>query len=240
MQANPVTPAGLPSAPGPAFAPGHLGELTELIPPELVDAALDETRAVQHRVRGLPSRVVVHLLLAACLFPGVGYPGVWRKLAASLPGRAGPSASAMSQARRRLGSAPLRRLFELLRSPLSFLGLKGVWWRGLLVCAVDGTVLTVPDAPGVLPRYKKQAGGAGGKGATGYPQVRLLALVACGTRALVDAVVAPTTTGETTLFPGLARSMRPGMVVLADRNFDAQDVMGAARGAGADFLVRAK
>jgi hypothetical protein len=30
------------------------------------------------------------------------------------------------------------------------------------------------------------------------------------------------------------------MVVLADRNFDAQDVMGAARGAGADFLVRAK
>jgi hypothetical protein len=213
-----------------------------LVPPELVDAALDETRAVQRRVRGLPSRVVVYLLLAACLFPGVGYTGVWRKLTASLPGRAGagPSASAMSQARRRIGAAPLRRLFDLLRSPLSFPRLDGVWWRGLLVCAVDGTVLTVPDAPGVLARYRKQSGGAGGKGATGYPQVRLLALAACGTRALVDAVFAPTTAGETTLFPGLARSMRPGMVVLADRNFDANDVMGAARGAGADFLVRAK
>jgi hypothetical protein len=84
--------------------------------------------------------VVVYLLLAACLFPGVGHTGVWRKLAASVPGGAGvgPSASAVSQARRRLGAAPLRRLFDLVRSPLSFLGLNGVRWRGLLVCAAGG------------------------------------------------------------------------------------------------------
>ncbi|MDR2566207.1 MAG: hypothetical protein LBC97_09180 [Bifidobacteriaceae bacterium] len=44
----------------------------------------------------------------------------------------------------------------------------------MLVCAVDETVLTVPDAPVVAVRYTKQSGNHGG---TGHPQVRLLARV---------------------------------------------------------------
>ena len=52
-----------------AFAPGHLGELTRLVPFEMVDEALTQTGRVQARVRDLPSRVVVYLLLAGCLFP---------------------------------------------------------------------------------------------------------------------------------------------------------------------------
>ncbi len=35
------------------FAPGHIGELTQVIPPELVDAVLDETGAREHRLRSL-------------------------------------------------------------------------------------------------------------------------------------------------------------------------------------------
>jgi hypothetical protein len=46
------------------FAPGHIGELTRIVPFEMVDAVLAETRARQRRVRDLPSRVVVYLLLA--------------------------------------------------------------------------------------------------------------------------------------------------------------------------------
>jgi hypothetical protein len=45
------------------FAPGHLGELTQHLPFEIVDEALTAARAVQSRVRDLPSRVVVYLLL---------------------------------------------------------------------------------------------------------------------------------------------------------------------------------
>jgi hypothetical protein len=58
---------------GGRFAPGHLGELTTVVPFELVDAVLAETRAVQRRLRDLPSRVGVYFLLAMCLFPEVGY-----------------------------------------------------------------------------------------------------------------------------------------------------------------------
>ena len=101
------------------FAPGHLGELTQHLPFEIVDEALTAARAVQSRVRDLPSRVVVYLLLAACLFPEVGYPGVWRKLTAGLEGipTATPTAGALAQARRRVGTGPLRWLFELLSRP---------------------------------------------------------------------------------------------------------------------------
>ena len=222
------------------FAPGHLGELTQIVPFEMVDAAVQETRTVQRRLRVLPSRVVVYLLLAGCLFPEIGYTGVWRKLTATLGSvwLARPTAGALAQARRRLGPAPLRWLFDLLRGPVGAdPHRKGVWWKNHLVCAIDGTVLTVADTASVQTRYTKQRGNHGG---TGYPQVRLLALVACGTRAIIDAVFAPTTTGETTLVPELTDRMRDPMLVLADRNFDAQDVLAGIVDAGADFLIRAK
>jgi Insertion element 4 transposase N-terminal len=46
------------------FAPGHLGELTQFLPFELVDDVLEETRTVQRRLRDLPSRVGVYFVLA--------------------------------------------------------------------------------------------------------------------------------------------------------------------------------
>lgn len=131
------------------FAPGHLGELTQHLRFEMVDEAVRQTRATQARIRDLPSRVVIYLLLAACLFGEVGYLGVWRKLTAGLDGipTATPTASAPAQARRRVGVAPLRWLFDLLRGPAATPRQRGTRWRGLLVCAIDGTTLTVPDSP---------------------------------------------------------------------------------------------
>ncbi|MCP2248634.1 Transposase DDE domain-containing protein [Lentzea aerocolonigenes] len=215
------------------FAPGHVGELTQAVPFDMVDEALAETRAVQSRVRDLPSRVVVYLLLAACLFPELGYPGVWRKLTASLDGLspATPTASALHQARRRLGPAPLKWLFDLLRGPSP----TPVRWRGLLVCAVDGTMLTVADSPANLSVYTKHRCNNGG---SGYPQIRLLALVACGTRTLIDAVFGPTDAGETTYAPRLARSLREGMIVLLDHGLVGRDLISGFAATGAEVLVR--
>jgi Insertion element 4 transposase N-terminal len=72
------------------FAPGHLGELTQLAPFELVDDVLAGTGAVQRRLRALPSRVGVYFLLALGLFPGLGYARVWAKLTAGPAGRGRP------------------------------------------------------------------------------------------------------------------------------------------------------
>jgi hypothetical protein len=218
------------------FAPGHLGELTRQVPFEMVDAVLEETRRTQRRVRVLPARVVVYLLLAGCLFEGLGYPQVWRRLAAGLGGLpvAAPAASAMTQARRRLGPGPLRELFLLLRGPSPH----AARWKGLLVCAIDGTIMTVADSPANLAVYSKQRGGPRGGGS--YPTLRLLALVACGTRTVIDAVFRPVREGETTCAPALTGSLRAGMVLLADRNFGAGLLAAQITAAGADFLIRVR
>jgi len=151
------------------FAPGHLGELTQIVPFEMVDAALAATDTVRRRTRLLPARVVVYLLLAGCLFAEVGYRQVWHKLTAGLAGLAvaDPSQNVMWQARTRLGVAPLRWLFDLLRGPAGLAGTAGVFWRRLLVCAIDGTTLDVPDAARSLSVYAKHRCNHGG---SGYPR----------------------------------------------------------------------
>lgn len=63
--------------------------------------------------------------------------------------------------------------------------------------------------------------------------------MACGTRTLIDAVFGPTT-GETTYTPALLRSLRPGMILLADRNFGAKALLADIAGTGAELLVRLK
>jgi hypothetical protein len=101
------------------FAPGHLGELTSIVPFELVDAVLSETGTVQRRLRDPPSRVGVYFLLAMCLFPEIGYRLVWDRLTAGLSGMpiVCPSTKALRDLRRRLGSAPVRALFEVPAQP---------------------------------------------------------------------------------------------------------------------------
>ena len=224
---------------GGRFAPGHLGELTQIVPFEMVDAVLAETGRVQRRVRDLPSRVVVYLLLAAALFAECGYRQVWARLVAALDGLpvATPSVAGLATARRRVGAAPLAALFDLLRGPAAGPATRGVWWRGRLVCAVDGTTLCCPDTPANLAVYRK---GGGHHGGTGYPMVRLAALVACGTRALLAAAFGPTSSDERDYARDLLSAAGPGMLVLADRNFGYRPMLTAIADTGADLLVRVK
>jgi hypothetical protein len=221
------------------FAPGHLGELTRIVPFEMVDAVLASTGRMQQRVRDLPSRVVVYLLLAAALFEGCGYQQVWARLIAALDRLpvAAPSASALAAARRRVGAAPLRALFDLLRGPVAGPATVGVWWHRRLLVALDGTSLCCPDTPANLAVYRK---GGGYQGGTGYPMVRLAALVACGTRALLAAAFGPTSIDERDYAGRLLADLHPGMLVLADRNFGYRPMLTAVAGTGADLLIRVK
>jgi hypothetical protein len=221
------------------FAPGHLGELTRIVPFEMVDEALAEAGRTEQRIRDLPSRVVVYLLLAGALFPGIGWQQVWQRLTAGLEGvqTATPTAGALAQARRRVGARPLHQLFDLLRGPAAGLGTVGAWWRGLLVCAVDGTLVAVPDSAANQAEFVRHRCNNGG---AGYPSLRLLVLVSCGTRTLLDAIFGPTTNGETFYAPSLVRSLRAGMIVLLDRNFAVQALIEAITQTGAQALVRVK
>jgi hypothetical protein len=52
-----------------------------------------------------------------------------------------------------------------------------------------------------------------------YPQMRVVALIACGTRALLGAAIGPLADGEQKLAATLTRCLQPGMLLLADRGF---------------------
>jgi hypothetical protein len=224
-----------------AFAPGHLGELTQLVPFELVDDVLARTGAVQRRLRDLPSRVGVYFVLALGLFPGLGYARVWAKLTAGLAGLPVPcpSEKALRDLRRRLGPAPLKALFEVLAGPLAWPYAPGVRFGGLRTVAFDGcSSIRVPDTArnrAWLGRVRHRNGFAG------YPLVHLMALAETGTRGLLGAVIgAQADGGETALARRLLPLLGPGMLVLADRAFDAAGFLAAVAGTGAQFLARVK
>jgi hypothetical protein len=103
---------------------------------------------------------------------------------------------------------------------------------------IDGTVLDVPDTPENDAELGRPGTGRGEGSA--FPQLRLVGLGECGTHALVGVAMGPCTTGETTLTRQLLGSFRPGMLVLADRNFFSFELWEEARATGADLLWRTK
>ena len=58
-----------------------------------------------------------------------------------------PSTSAISQARQRLGEAPLRALFDRVAVPVARGGTQGAWLGSRRLMAVDGYMLDVADTP---------------------------------------------------------------------------------------------
>ena len=220
------------------FAPGHLGELTQVIPFELVDGVLAGTRAGQRRLRLLPSRVGVYFVLALGLFPGKGYRGVWAELTAALDGLglAVPSAKALRDLRRRVGAAPLKALFEVLAGPAAWPRTPGVCFGRYRTVSFDGCkTIKVPDTPRNRAWLGKMNAALG---ETGYPVIQLMTLVETGTRALMGAVFGTTATGELDWARQLLHLLDATMLVLMDRGFDAGDFLAEVAATKAQFLVR--
>jgi Insertion element 4 transposase N-terminal/Transposase DDE domain len=220
------------------FAPGHLGELTRIVPFELADAVLEETRTRERRLRTLPSRVGLYFMLALGLFPQAGYLGVWAELTAALDGLglAVPSPKALRGLRRRLGPAPLRALFEMLAGPLGQPSTPGVRFGRYRTVAFDGCrSLKVPDTPRNRAWLGKMNAALG---ETGYPVIQLMTLAETGTRALAGAVFGTTADGELDWARKLLHLLDATMLVLMDRGFDAGEFLAQVAAARAQFLVR--
>ena len=220
------------------FAPGHVGELTRVVPFELVDAVLEETGTRERRLRLLPSRVGVYFVLAMCLFPRPGYLGIWAKLTAALggPGVAVPSAKALRELRRRIGVAPLKALFETLAGPLGQPRTPGVMSGRYRTVAFDGCrSLKVPDTARNRAWLGKMKASLG---ETGYPVIQLMTLCETGTRALIGAVFGTTATGELDWARKLLPLLDATMLVLMDRGFDAGEFLREVAATKAQFLVR--
>ncbi len=74
----------------------------------------------------------------------------------------------------------------------------------------------------------------------GYPQLRMVGLVECGTHAVFSAAIGALRTGEQALARAVLVSLLPGMLLLADRGFYSGDLWRAAAATGADPLWRVR
>jgi hypothetical protein len=232
LGARAVMPAARPSS--------RYGVLSWFVPPALAGEVAREAAAERdallaaagekvprRRDRLLPPWLAVYFTLALCLLARLPYQDALRALAGDgAAGLAAPATTALTAARRRLGERPLELLFQRVTGVL--LPSRDPWATvdGLLVVAWDGTTLKVPASPENTAALGRPRGGGkkpgGGKAPPvqgHYPHLRVVALIACGTRALLGAAVGPLADGEQTLAAALTARLRPGMLLLADRAY---------------------
>jgi hypothetical protein len=136
-----------------------VGVLARAFPREAVEEVIDAAGAREQRRRMLPAWLTLYFTLALALFMDMGAVRVMRKMAGVLAWAergvmvAVPSEEALSNARARLGPAPLRLLFEKAAGPLAGPGTAGAFWRGLRLVSLDGTTLDCQDTEANWQRF---------------------------------------------------------------------------------------
>src|ERR687885_2256273 len=147
-------PAGLPAG---VRLSDHvsLGVIARAVPPERVREVLAETGRASERERDLPAHVMVYYAIALalymssstrevlrCLLEGLRW--LWGAEAVKVAGKSG-----ISQARSRLGEAPLRRLYEQVVQPIAARATKGAWYRQWRLVRPGGSL---PGGGGTPPK----------------------------------------------------------------------------------------
>jgi hypothetical protein len=240
-----VAPAGRPPKPQRELGVPDLislGYMAALCPPAVVDSILEETGRLEQRTRLLPSRLVVYYVLAMALYSREGYREVFRLLVEglrsldpSLPITI-PNKSAFSKARERVGSAPLRMLFERMAEPLATLETPGAHYRQWRLMSLDGSTLDVPDTAANEAFFGRPGVSRGEKSA--YPKLRWVALGEVGSRAIVGLQAGRFDAAESALARPLFQSLTPGMLCLCDRHFFGCQIWDEVQQTGSDLLWR--
>jgi hypothetical protein len=214
----------------------YLRGLYRLIPEQRLAAILSRTSRSSERQRRLPADSVIWLVIAMALFATDSIPKVWRRLHPSRD-RPEPTDSAFSQARRRLGVAPLRHLFLETAQPMATHQTIGGSYRGWRLMGLDGTTLDLPDTPANARAFGRPTTGRA-EGA--FPQVRLLALCELGTHAVCGLAIKPLCHGEPSMVGLLLDQLGPGMLLIWDRGFFSYDLITSVVRRGAHLLARVK
>jgi hypothetical protein len=234
-----MTRQGLSSGP-PALGPVDLDRLAGLqhfIGPDRLTQVL---RGCGRRNRShcrLTHEVMLWVVLAMGLLTDLPLREVFRQATSRRPGQKLPCRSGLCQARQRLGIAPVRRLFAQVVRPLARPDRPGGFYKGWHLVGIDGNVLDVPDSPANARAFGRPSGG---RGDGAFPQVRKLGLVELGTHAELALVLKPCRRGETSMVAGLLRHLRPGMLLVCDRNFFSYALWRQLLGRGAQVLFRVK
>src|SRR5918994_1667683 len=155
-----------------------LGVIAKTFPLDQVRHVLADTGKQSERERDLPAHVMVYYAVALalymtastrevlrCLLEGLRW--LWGAEAVKVAGKSG-----ISQARTRLGEAPLRRFFWAGGGARAARASRGAWYRAWRLVSLDGSCLDVADP--AANRAAFRCPGAS-RGESGFPQLRFVA-----------------------------------------------------------------
>src|SRR5208282_1644445 len=117
----------------------------------------------------------------------------------------------ISQARSRLGTEPLKKLYETVVTPIAEKQTRGAWYRQWRLVSLDGSTLDVADTA-----ENDRAFGRPGasRGSSASPKIRFVGLLENGTHVLWAAQVDPYGTDEITLAQAVVPALKKGMLCL--------------------------
>lgn len=225
------------------IVPADLGRFCAHLDPQWIQEALAATGTASLRRRRLPAEQVVWLVLGMALLRNEAIERIVLMLDLAMPAPDGTTVarSAIAQARSRLGSEPLEHLFATTAHHWGHASAARHAWRGLSLYGVDGTTLRVPDSP---ENWKTFGGPSGreGHGGSGYPLLRLVAVMALRSHLLVAARMSEYRTGEMPLAEDFWEELPDNSLSILDRGFLSSSALTRLRRSGTNkqWMIPAK
>jgi hypothetical protein len=221
--------------------PESFTQIREAIDAEWIEAALQATGTATLRRRRLPADQVIWLIIGMALYRDRSIVEVASKLDLALPGvRPCAAPSSVSEAKARLGKEPMEWLFTHSARAWSRQSTERHRWRGLSLYSLDGTSMRTPDSASNRRHFGGHSGGSG-RGESGYPLLRMVALMALRSH-LIEAVrFGPFAIDERRYARELIPLVPESSLLILDRNFFSAALLTSLRAAERrHWLIRAK
>lgn len=224
-----------------------IGAFTQVFPIKNVKAILKQTGTKSKRERQLPNWAVVYYVMAMTMMMTASYQEVMRWLlegsrtVTGLKSKIKPlGTSGISQARERLGWEPFKQLYEHFVKPIATAETKGAQYKHWQLVSIDGSSMDVADTPENDLEFGRQISSRGRR-KSAFPKLRFVSLIENGTRVLFGMVFGPyATTSEMDLAWQVIKSLKPGMLCLADRYYYSYELWKTASQTGAELFWRVK
>lgn len=219
-----------------------LDRLAEHLPTAWIEEALAATGTASIRRRRLPAEQVVWLVIALALYRGQSMPEVLASLDMALPSASDQpvSKSAVSQARQRLGAAPLQSLFDQTARAWCAQDAERHAWKGLSLWAMDGTTFRAADSAKNRAHFGAQAYASGRLAS--YPQVRAVSVTAIPTHLVANVAFGEYGQNEMLYAKTLIAGIADHSLTVFDRGFlSAEILLGLTQGGQErHYLIPAK
>lgn len=223
-------------------APPEWERLSEQLPLEWIEQALQYTGRASIRKRRLPAEQVVWFVIGLALYRHKSVRQLIAELDLALPDLADRCVtdSAVTQARQRLGEAPLEQLFNMTAQHWQHERAQDSHFQQLRLFAMDGTSLRLADSAANRAHFGSSNFREQGQGS--HPLVRMVTLNALSTQMVVAARFGPYEVGEMTHAKLMLEQIPDQSLTIFDRGFLAAELLHTLcqSGQARHFLVPAK